>query len=119
MNHPFERQLQFGERRGKRRAPGVEHDIPLRTEFSSMFPERFAKPSLDPVARHRFSDCPGNRESETDTFSGRSPRQTKRREQRAGEAKAIVIDLSEIGRAQDPGRSWKKKRTAGGGLIWP
>jgi hypothetical protein len=119
LNHPLERQLQFCERRSKRRAPWIEHDVPLRTEFGTVFAERFAQPALDSVARDRFPDRPRNRKPEADTFSGRSSRQTERREQGAGEAKAIVIDLSEIGRAQDPGRSRKKKRSARAGFTWP
>jgi hypothetical protein len=119
LNHPLKRQFQFREWRVKRRAPWIEHDVPLRTEFGPVLAERFAQPALDPVARDRFSDRPWNRKPEADTFSGRSSRQTERREQGAGEAKAIVIDLSEIGRAQDPGRSRKKKCTAGDGFTWP
>jgi len=119
LNHPFERQFQFRERRVKRRTPRIEHDIPVRTEFSPMLTERLAQPALDAVAYHRFSDRSRNRKPEADTFSGRSSRQTERREQGAGKTKAIVIDLSEIGRAQDPGRSRKKKRTAGDGFTWP
>jgi len=121
LNHPKQGLLKLDERRGKRRATRIKHDIPLRTEFSPMTPEGFPKPALDPVSRHGFTNRARHSKTETNAwrFSGRRSRQTKRCEQRAGKAKASVINHSKIGRAQDPGRSRKMKRTAAGSFTWP
>jgi hypothetical protein len=116
-----ERPLNLRKRSIERRPTGIDHDIPLRSDFRAVQPERFPNAALDPVADHGSADRSRYRESQTGGASGRvRTRQTKGGEQRTGEADTVIIDGSEFGRAQDPRSVRKLQRAAGGGFsCWP
>lgn len=88
-------------------SPRVEHNIPLRIEFTTVQSKRLSKSTFDSIADH----CA------TDRFRHRKPKprphrrfallgagEAERREQAGGEASAVVINQPENGRLQDSGR---------------
>ena len=102
-----ERLLDFCEGRIENAAAGVEDNVPLRAERRAVQAECFAQPPFDAVANHGLADSPGDGKAQARTtpcslISG--ARQTKRGKQRAGEADALVINFTEVGRAQNSGR---------------
>lgn len=128
FDHPGESPLKFGKTGGKRRPPGVEHDVPLRSKLRAMQAEDFAQAPLDAIANHGASDRArhGNPQSSAVRWRGLSPlrfrptyaRPAKRGEQRTGDAEALVISSSEVRGAQDPCTSRKSKLGPAGGFNW-
>jgi hypothetical protein len=82
----------------------VEHDVPLGTESVAMQAKCLSKPSFDTVTYDGSSDGAGDGEPQPRPGCRSRPRPAKGSEQRAGDAKALVIDEPEFGGAQDPGR---------------
>ena len=120
LNQPLERPLDFRERSGERRPPRVDDNVPLRPNSDALAPERLAHPPLDAIAHHGASDRARNRKTHPRpaAISRIRARQAERREQRVGKADAVVINRSEIGGAQNPGRPRKPQRAAAGGISW-
>jgi hypothetical protein len=94
----------------------IEHDIPLATEFRTMEPEGLAEPALDAVALDGAAHRPRDGKSQTGTV-GIGSGQTECGEQRAGDAKTFVINESEFGGTQDPGRP-RKLECAASRVSW-
>lgn len=109
-DHPPQRQLDFPERRVQNRAPRIDHDVPLRTDFGPMQTKSLPQPAFDPVTDHGPADRSGHGEPQTRSRLGfrSAPRQAKGREQWTGEADALFIDLPKIGGAQNAGRPGKR-----------
>jgi hypothetical protein len=79
-----------------------------------MEPERLPHPPLDPVTVHGLSDSLGDGKTQARGLRSTGfsrPSQAEGREQRAGDAEALVINRSEIGGAKNPGRPGKGART--------
>lgn len=113
FDHFPQRPLKFGKRRVESRASRINDDIPGRREFGAMEAKRFADAALDAVTNHRAAKCSGTSEADSDAIGFRS-RQTKCREQRTGNADAVVINESKIGGSQNPARTRKRDPAAGG-----
>ena len=64
-----------------------------------MQPENFTHATLDAIASDGFSDRARHGETQPRTRSGFRASQTKRGEQRCGDADSLVIDGSEVGSA--------------------
>ena len=104
FDHFPERLLEIGKRRGERRAPWINDDVPLWIELRPVPAERFPHTPLDAVPDHAATDRARNRESQSRPWTlVLWPRQTKGGEQGAGNALAVVIHFSEVGGAQGPG----------------
>jgi len=100
---------------------GVNHDIPLWSDFRAVQPEGFPNAPFDPVADHRSADRARHRKSQSSSASGRvRTSQAKGREQGTGKADTVIIDGSKFGRAQNPRSLRELQRAAGGGFsCWP
>ena len=72
--------------------------------------------ALDPIADHRSAQSLGNSEPDTRSCLVAFARQAKRREQRTGNASAVVIDSSEIGGPQNAGSPGKRLLATGAGF---
>lgn len=121
FDHLAECSLDLRERRLERRSAGIDHDIPLRSDFHAMQPERLPNAPLDPVANDRSADGARYRKAQASCCSGRvRVCQAKGREQGTREADTVIIDGSKFGRAQNPRCVRKLQRAAGGGFsCWP
>ncbi len=124
------------ERRLEQCPAWIEHDVPFRRKLSAVQTERFAQAALDAVAKNRFSDR--SRHGEPDARAqlflwscagqacacfcfGRAcvcrirlARLAEGGEQRAGDAESVIINMPEIGGAENPGRPRKGSLAAGG-----
>ena len=98
-----QRLLDFGEFGVVNALARVKDDIPTRLQFVTVQAERLSQTPLDAVADVGFSDRPGNRESQPGTRRGvaAAPLQAEGHEQRTGNAKALVINLTILGSAQN------------------
>ena len=110
-DHLSQRAFDFVESGVESRRAGIEHDIPLAAEFHPVQPEGLAESPLDAIALDRAAHCPGDCKSQTRTGSV-GPSQTECGEQGAGDAETMVIDKSEFGGTQDPGRPRKLECSA-------
>jgi len=110
FDHLPQSPFDLGKRSHERRAPRVDNDIPLRSEFSRPVAKRFAKSSFDPVSHHRAPDLPGNREPKPSTFRAIAF-EAERGEHRTGNADAVVIDEAKIGGLEDPRSSPERQLT--------
>lgn len=110
IDHLAQRANQVGERRLLSRAARVEHDVPLRSKPGAVETECLPKPALDAVSDDRSADRARNGKSQpgADIWSGVGTRSTKCGEQRAGDAKTLVIDEPELGGAENA-RSLRKR----------
>ena len=85
------------------RAPGIDHDVPLRAELRAMQPESFPNAPFDAVADHRSADSARDSKPQSSRVPGWVwACQAKGREQGTGKADTVIIDGSELGRAQNP-----------------
>ena len=109
FNHLLKRALDFRDRRIKRRTPRVEDNVPLGPELGPMHAKRFTQPAFDPVSQDRAADGARNGEPQTCAVPMGFSSQTKRREDRARNANAIVIDCPEVSRPQNPRRARKRE----------
>ncbi len=106
---PFDR----GKTCVENRAPGVEHDIPLRSEFRPVQSKGRPQTPFDPVPddgpANGARNCkPETRSLEAGVFRFRFfPLSTEGGKQRTGDSKAMVIGGAKLSGAQDPGRSRK------------
>ena len=121
FDHLPQRPLDIRKGGAQRRAPRIDHDVPLRADFRAVQPERFPNAPFDPVADHRSADRARDGKPQPSRVPGRvRVCQAKGREQRTGEADTVIIDGSEFGSAQNPRSVRKRERAAGGGFsCWP
>ena len=115
IDHLSQRAYQLGKGRPFRRAARVEHDVPLRGEARAMQPEGFPEPALDSITDHRSAHGTRKGEPQPRANIGRRlrTRPAEGGEQRTGNAEALVIDETEFGGAQDPGRPGKRPQRIG------
>lgn len=79
LDHFPQSPFDFWKRRAQGRAPRVDHDIPLASDFGAMHPESFPNAALDAVAHHRSADRSRHREPQAGGASRRvRTRQAKR-----------------------------------------
>ena len=79
LNHLPQSPLDLWERRAKGRAPRVDHNIPLASDFGAMQPEGFPNATIDAIAHHRSADRARHREPQAGGASRRvRTRQAKR-----------------------------------------
>jgi hypothetical protein len=71
FNHPSQSPFERRETGIERRAPGVKHDIPLRSEFRAMQSKYRAQTPLNTIANHGSADRPRDRKSEPWTLYAR------------------------------------------------
>ncbi len=121
FDHLAERSLDLRKRRAQGRTPGVNHDVPLRSDIRPLQPERFPDTALDAVTHHSPTDGTryGKPQPRCDSRRVRT-RQAERSEQGTGKADTVIIDGSKFGCAQDPRSVRELQRAAGGGFsCWP
>lgn len=74
FDQPAESPFDGGKTCIERRAPGVEHDIPLRSEFRAMQAKGRAKTPLDAIANHGSADSARDRKTQSRALDATAPR---------------------------------------------
>jgi len=92
--------LQVRQRSIERFAAWIDDDGPLGAQPIEVAAHRLAHAPLDAVPRHGFAECAGNGESDVRSRC-LGLAEAERREQRAGIAGSLLIDLSEILRSKE------------------
>ncbi len=117
FDYPRERPLEIGKRREDRRLAGVKNNVPIdRRPVRPVQPESRPQPPFDAIADHRSAQRPWYREPDAHSCSIAFARQAKSGEQRTGYAGAVIIDRSEVGGAQNAGRTRERLLAAGAGF---
>jgi hypothetical protein len=96
---PFHFALQLREGSIEGLAPRIDDDGPLRVQPVQVKADGLAEAPLDPIAHHGIAERTGCGEADSRPIRLRFM-DAKGREQRAGVARSLVIDSSEIFRAQ-------------------
>ena len=91
--------LQFRQRRIQGLQARIDDDGPLRVQPIEMEAYGLPKSALDPIAHNGLADSAGNGKADPRTAGPRLP-DAESREQRAGKARSLIIDPSEILRSQ-------------------
>ncbi len=63
--------LDFRKRRAQGRAPRIDHDIPLPSDFGAVHPESFPNTALDTITHHGSADRTGDGEAKAGRASRR------------------------------------------------
>lgn len=69
LNQTIHFPAKFLRRGGYGCSPGIDHNVPLRSDLGEPHPEQFPDPALGPVAEHRFSERARNGETQTRTLA--------------------------------------------------
>jgi len=90
-------------RRLQSRAPGVDHDVPMRCDLVQTNPKRFSQPPLRPVSHHSLSEGAWHREAQPRPllFAPRNS-QAKCRKIRARNPATFIVRFAEIRSSQNP-----------------
>lgn len=80
----------------------IEHDVPYRGQTGEIQPDGFPHPALHAIANDGFSHRSRHSKTDTRTFFPRFLPQAKRRKQRAGMPKTVVIYFPEVAAPEDP-----------------
>ena len=118
FDHLGERALEIGKRRVEGRFARVEDQVEVGRPLRAMQAERGAETPLDTVADHGSAEGARHGEAQAHPDSIALARLRKGDEQRTGAAFTVIIDRSEIGGAQNAGRSGKQLPAAGPGVNW-
>jgi hypothetical protein len=117
FDYPRERPLKIGKRRENRRLAGVKNNVPMdQRPVRPVQSKSRSQPSFDAIADNRSAQRPRHREPDAHSCLISFARQAKRGEQRTGYASAVVIDRSEVGGAQNAGRTRERLLAAGAGF---